>query len=293
MAKKKPNKKKATSQAGSSLVPPKKTLRSQPPDVIVTVGQGKKKIEFECYKYALCYNCEYFDSMLSLPMRENETSRIDLPDKDPEEWKTFYEFIDPATSFSAEVTNENAMILAPWFHEYQMEELLAKCDSIMESSEFLFTYIGNESPGVDPVDYLGDEGWFVIVSDDIDVVDDMEERVIVAEKLLDYFSFCEQYSLEQSLDMTMDYLKEFMANAFHVLKENLNILKKVFEIYKIHKEDINEYLSIDGIFTPMNPYEDLEKFESEGEGIDWDNRYFRCMLESKLELMNFRRYHES
>ena len=83
---------KPTSQ-GSPLVTPKKKLRSQPPDIIVAVGQGDNKTEFECYKFLLCCNSEYFDSMFSLPMRENETSRIHLPDKDPEEWKIFYDVI--------------------------------------------------------------------------------------------------------------------------------------------------------------------------------------------------------
>ncbi len=93
--------------------PPMKKLRSQQPDVVVVVGSGEwgNKQEFECYKLLLCYHCEYLDTMLSHQTKENETSRIELPDKDPEKWKVFHEFIDPPTIATVKVTNENATMM--------------------------------------------------------------------------------------------------------------------------------------------------------------------------------------
>jgi hypothetical protein len=102
-------------------------LRSQPTDVIVAVGSGDAMKEFECYKVALAHAAEYFDVMLSAGMVEDETSRIEFPDKDPETWVEFYKLIDPLQVRRAEkekVTGENVCKLLPWFHEFGMKEYL-------------------------------------------------------------------------------------------------------------------------------------------------------------------------
>ena len=256
MVKKKSTTKKPTSP-GSSLaaVPPKKTLRSQPPDVIVAVGQGNNKIEFECYKYALCCNSEYFDTMLSLPMKENETSRIDLPDKDPEEWKVFYEFIDPSTSLLAEVTYEKAMLMAPWFHEYQMDVLLAKCDDILHHK---------------------------IVSDDNDL------KIGNLKTLLDTCDFCDSFSLKQSLEKAIVEISIFVMNAFRLLKYHQEILKRVFNVYKDHKDIMLELLCDQ---TKILFIEIEENESADGEDI-WENKYFQYMIENKLEVMALKQKYE-
>lgn len=69
--------------------------------------------ELECYSQIFCFGSEYFDTMLSHPMKEKETSSIELPDKTPEDWKLFYEFIDPSTIVGAKVTMDNVLVLAP------------------------------------------------------------------------------------------------------------------------------------------------------------------------------------
>ena len=102
-------------------------LRSQPTDVIVAVGSGDAMKEFECYKVALAHAAEYFDVMLSAGMVEDEMSRIEFPDKDPETWVEFYKLIDPLQVRRAEkekVTGENVCKLLPWFHEFGMKEYL-------------------------------------------------------------------------------------------------------------------------------------------------------------------------
>ena len=254
MAKKQSNKKKATSQGSS--VPPKKTLRSQPPDVIVAVGQGDDQVEFECYKYALCYNCEYFDTMFSLPLRENETSRIHLPDKDPEEWKVFYEFIDPATSTLAEVTDKNAILLVPWFHEYRMDMLLAKCDDMIHHNM---------------------------------IHDDNDATVVSLMMLLDKFEFCERYSLERSLKKVVIVLSLLVMSDHALLKDNLNLFKRVHNVYKGQKDNMNELLclQIQKLFTEI----EVEENESDGEDI-WKNKYFQRLIETKLEVVMLKQKYE-
>jgi len=241
---------KPTSQ-GSPLVPPKKKLRSQPPDIIVAVGQGDNKTEFECYKFLLCCNSEYFDSMFSLPMRENETSRIHLPDKDPEEWKIFYEFFDPTTASLAKVTIDNAMTLAPWFHEYQMNALLAKCDNIIHDN---------------------------IIKDDNYIKAD------VLETLLDNLEFCENYSLKRSLEKAINELSVFVMNAHGFWTKNLKLLKRVFDIYKDHKKVMEELLchNIRGLFF------DIDFFQCHnGEDI-WENTFFRLWIIARIQNMSLR-----
>lgn len=106
-------------------------LRSQAPDVVVAVGQGDGMQEFECYKVVLALASPYFDAMLSADMIENSSSRIEFPDKDPEVWKLFYQFIDPKQNRVATLDATTSMTLIPWFHEFQMESYLKECDDIL------------------------------------------------------------------------------------------------------------------------------------------------------------------
>ena len=119
---------------------PSKKMRSQPPDVVIAVGEGDKMQEFECYSIILCFaSPDYFDSMLSLQMKESETRRIVFPDKNPEEWKEVYKFIDYETKDTAHVTNDNVHTLLPWFHMLQMTGLIVECDKVLSEMSCLFT----------------------------------------------------------------------------------------------------------------------------------------------------------
>lgn len=107
-----------------------KKIRSQPPDVIVAVGRGDKKQRFECYKVVLSFASPYLDAMLSSDMVERNTSQINFPGKDPEEWKLFHQIIMQ----EMEVDGDNARILTPWFHEFQMAKHLGSCDLLLASA---------------------------------------------------------------------------------------------------------------------------------------------------------------
>ena len=129
--------------------PETKKIRSSPPDVIVAVGRDDKMQEFECYRIALSFASPYFDAMLSADMAENNNSRIELPDKDPGEWKLFYKFIDPnkiATATPEVVINEEtAIVLTKWFHEFQMEKYLSECDEVLRKKVSSLAWLGEET----------------------------------------------------------------------------------------------------------------------------------------------------
>jgi len=112
-----------------------KKIRSQPPDVIVAVGSGESVREFKCYKVILSFASVYLDAMIGSCLREGSLSRIEFPDKDPEEWKLFYEFIAPDNlgkeRRNATIDNENVLLLLPWFHEFQMCDCVSECDQYL------------------------------------------------------------------------------------------------------------------------------------------------------------------
>ena len=116
------------------MSPTPKKIRSQPPDVIVAVGQGESMQEFPCYKIALSFASPYFDTMLSVNMAEGNTGRIEFPNKDPEEWKLFYSFIDPENLGGKKeynIDDTNVMLLTKYFHEFEMELYLKECDNVL------------------------------------------------------------------------------------------------------------------------------------------------------------------
>ena len=86
-------------------------IRSQAPDVTVLIGSGDSKQKFKCYKVMLSFASEYLDAMLSSSMKEGEMNVIEFPDKDPEEWKLFYDFISPQkigeASISAVISDDS------------------------------------------------------------------------------------------------------------------------------------------------------------------------------------------
>ena len=152
-----PHLKKAPRRGGTSgprraLVQPKK-IRALPPDITVVVGKGDAREEFECYKVALSFASPYFDAMLAANMTENDTSRIEFPTKDPKEWKMFYPFIDPSqigqAVQAATIHDGNAMILVPWFQEFQMEGYFEECDNFL-SDKVLSLAKASKSLWVDP-----------------------------------------------------------------------------------------------------------------------------------------------
>jgi hypothetical protein len=122
------------------------TIVSQAPDVTVTVGSGRDAVKFKCWSVILASSSPMLDAMLSNGMAESESKEIKFSNKDPNEFRTLLECIDPASAvlFSKKSDEDehepyddcvlnrwNAHTLAPWFNELQMQPYLAKCDEIL------------------------------------------------------------------------------------------------------------------------------------------------------------------
>eukprot|EP00545_Synedropsis_sp_CCMP1620_P009578 CAMPEP_0119008368 /NCGR_PEP_ID=MMETSP1176-20130426/3645_1 /TAXON_ID=265551 /ORGANISM="Synedropsis recta cf, Strain CCMP1620" /LENGTH=383 /DNA_ID=CAMNT_0006960683 /DNA_START=94 /DNA_END=1245 /DNA_ORIENTATION=- len=109
------------------------------PDVTVIVGDTS----FRHHSFILCYASEYFDTMLSSGMIESEHKIIEFPDKEPDDWKVFYPFLEPrslSTANTVRVTKDNAKAVLPFFHEFDMADLLKESDEKLWSSLLLFKH---------------------------------------------------------------------------------------------------------------------------------------------------------
>ena len=108
---------------------PPKIIKSYPPDVTVTVGSGDAEQQFKCYKVILCHASDYFDVMFSNDFMENSTSHVTFPDKDPDGWTLFWNYILPGSRDDIDVSNVEHLL--PWFHHFDMVNELKKCDMIL------------------------------------------------------------------------------------------------------------------------------------------------------------------
>ena len=71
-------------ESSPTLVP--KVLKSAEPDLEVVVGQGDEMRTYHHHSILLASYSDYVDTMLSVPMREQETRRITFPDITPANW---------------------------------------------------------------------------------------------------------------------------------------------------------------------------------------------------------------
>lgn len=128
-----------TDDEDESTTPVTKKLKSQAPDIIVSVGSGESKQDFKCYKVILCFACNYFEDMFSSGMKEGATGKVRFPKGDPEGWTLFYEFISPYNvlgkmkhDHARKITVENVMKLLPWFHQFEMKEHVQACEKCLK-----------------------------------------------------------------------------------------------------------------------------------------------------------------
>ena len=253
--------------------PPPKKLRCQDPDIIVAVGSGTNQREYEYYRIILCHGSEYFDAMLSHPLKENEESRIELPDKDPDEWELFYEFINPYTQHSAKITAENAIILVPWFQEYQMMDLLQQCDDIISTQEVFERYVQLQvHSNIFHNRLFWDEMYDLFSEDSI------QDHIVTATKMFEYLRMTEQYDLVKSKNRGLFEIKNFLRCGFELMKNNKDLLlKKTLDVYHAHKTYMNQY----GCFS-----EEAHKFYNElvaFKDTEWDNPLFQLLVDARIE----------
>ena len=105
------------------------TLKSYTPDLEVIVGDGDAENEKKSFMYhgAILANAsEYIDTMLSLPMKEQQTRSISFPDIQPEEWLQWTQYVlvpAAAVEFNLfhidDVDNKNAINVIQFYDKYQ------------------------------------------------------------------------------------------------------------------------------------------------------------------------------
>lgn len=202
-----------TGTAGGSQESARKKLRCQDPDVTVAVGSGATMQEFKCYRVVLSIASDLFDTMLSDAGNILDDVRIEFPKKDPEEWKVFYSFIDPATSRSARISTENVGMLVHWFYEFQMTDLLNECDRILASDEYLRQiFTDNEFLRC---------CW----------VETRQEDCIV---LFRHLSLCENYDLPKALPKAIEALAKFLMDGYHHIENDIVKIRHVISLIASH-----------------------------------------------------------
>jgi hypothetical protein len=192
----------------------RKKLRCQDPDVTVAVGSGVTLQEFKCYRVVLSIASDLFDTMLSDAGNIHDDVRIEFPKKDPEEWKVFYSFIDPATSRSARISTENVGMLVHWFYEFKMDDLLNECDRILASDEYLRQiFTDNEFLRC---------CW----------VETRQEDCVV---LFRHLSLCENYGLPQALPKAIEALAKFLMDGYHHIENDIVKIRHVISLVASHQ----------------------------------------------------------
>lgn len=228
----------ARSRAGAgredtSSSPAPKKVRSQPPDVIVAVGSGDKRQEFGCYGAVLSFASKYLDTMLSASMRESETSRIEFPNKDPEEWKMFHTFIDPETSRGAKLTDANVFVLLPWFHEFQMDTFVKECDTYLAKP----SYVNGKTRTSEKYCYSTGfwRGELNVLSrapyGEFRTLDDLrQKRRETFKDIMEFLSIATLYELNQTTEALADALGKIMKYAYDLV--DLSVICQLVPLLK-------------------------------------------------------------
>ena len=188
----------------------------------------------------------------------------------------FYEFLDPATSMKAKVTAENAMVLAPWFNEYRMDNRLKECDVIISSNEYILSFldvpvnciVGFEKETIDSF-------WMTYhVNGSVQVP---QRSIQTVTKMLEYYSICEQCCLNESFDRALKGVNRMMCSCYDLLVGKHDIVKTLVDIYNSHKDKISSLLDKDAseLFAEIAEVEDM----------DWTNDAFKKWIDSKLAIL--------
>lgn len=108
-----------------------KSLKSAEPDLEVVVGQGNDTRTYGHHAVVLASYSDYIDTMLSVPMREQETRRITFPDITPADWENIMMMhqINGRRDLKSFMNKEEAPILLPLLDKYQFNDALGACDA--------------------------------------------------------------------------------------------------------------------------------------------------------------------
>ena len=138
------------------------TLKSYPPDLEVIVGDDGDGAENEkksfMYHGAMLANAsEYIDTMLSLPMKEQQTRSISFPDIQPEEWLKWTQYVlVPGAAFELNLFNihdvdnsKNAINIIQFYDKYQFRSGINLIDSQLSQKMNELTFCSLEHSASD------------------------------------------------------------------------------------------------------------------------------------------------
>ena len=118
-------------ESSPTLVP--KVLKSAEPDLEVVVGQGDDMRTYHHHSILLASYSDYVDTMLSVPMREQETRRITFPDITPKNWEKILMMhqLNGRRNLGSFLNKEEAPVLLPLLDKYQFNDVLGACDALL------------------------------------------------------------------------------------------------------------------------------------------------------------------
>ena len=110
-----------------------KLLKSAEPDLEVVVGQGDDTRTYQHYSVILASFSDYIDTMLSVPMREQETRRITFPDITPANFDKIMMMhqINGRRELRSFANKEEAPVLLPLLDKYQFNDALGAWDALL------------------------------------------------------------------------------------------------------------------------------------------------------------------
>ena len=110
-----------------------KLLKSAEPDLEVVVGQGDDTRTYRHYSIVLASYSDYIDTMLSVPMREQETRRITFPDITPANFDKIMMMhqINGRRELRSFANKEEAPVLLPLLDKYQFIDALGAWDALL------------------------------------------------------------------------------------------------------------------------------------------------------------------
>ena len=109
---------------------PIKKLRSSEPDLQIILGSGDDSSTQFTHSTALALKSKYVDTMLSTPMREQETRTITFPDITPTIWETMNKFLDDPLA-AREMKAEDVRDVAVPYDKYEFTQGSKLCEMIM------------------------------------------------------------------------------------------------------------------------------------------------------------------
>jgi hypothetical protein len=97
-----------------------------PPDLVVVVGPSQRI--YRHHSFILASLSVYVDTMLSSPMKEQESMHITFPDIPPETWEKIIRFLEPGAYPSLSRLPDIVEVL-PFYDKYQFIDGVALCDA--------------------------------------------------------------------------------------------------------------------------------------------------------------------